>query len=104
MILRPAEYTSLTALLFAELCVSAGVPNGLVNIVTGDGKVGEMIVGHKDIDKIAFTGSTVVVKLIRERTAGSGKSLTLELGEKSPFIVFDDADLDSAVEGVVDAI
>ena len=104
VILKPAEYTSLTALLFAELCVSAGVPNGLVNIVTGDGKVGEMIVGHKDIDKIAFTGSTEVGKLIRERTAGSGKSLTLELGGKSPFIVFDDADLDSAVEGVVDAI
>ena len=104
VILKPAEYTSLTALLFAELCVTAGVPNGLINIVTGDGKVGEMIVSHKDIDKIAFTGSTEVGKLIRERTAGSGKSLTLELGGKSPFIVFDDADLDSAVEGVVDAI
>ena len=63
-----------------------------------------MIVGHKDINKIAFTGSTEVGKLIRERTAGSGKSLTLELGGKSPFVVFDDADLDSAVEGVVDAI
>jgi aldehyde dehydrogenase (NAD+) len=104
VILKPAEYTSLTALLFAEMCVTAGVPKGLINIVTGDGKVGEMIVSHKDIDKIAFTGSTEVGKLIRERTAGSGKSLTLELGGKSPFIVFDDADLDSAVEGVVDAI
>ena len=104
VVLKPAEYTSLTALLFAEICTSAGVPNGLINIVTGDGKVGEMIVGHKDINKIAFTGSTEVGKLIRERTAGSGKSLTLELGGKSPFVVFDDADLDSAVEGVVDAI
>ena len=104
VVLKPAEYTSLTALLFAEICISAGVPTGLINIVTGEGKVGEMIVGHKDIDKIAFTGSTEVGKLIRERTAGSGKSLTLELGGKSPFVVFDDADLDSAVEGVVDAI
>ena len=104
VVLKPAEYTSLTALLFAELCISAGVPKGLINIVTGDGKVGEMIVNHKDINKIAFTGSTEVGKLIREKTAGSGKSLTLELGGKSPFVVFDDADLDSAIEGVVDAI
>ena len=104
VVLKPAEYTSLTALLFAELCMSAGVPKGLINIVTGDGRVGEMIVSHKDINKIAFTGSTEVGKLIREKTAGSGKSLTLELGGKSPFVVFDDADLDSAIEGVVDAI
>ena len=90
VVLKPAEYTSLTALLFAELCVSAGVPKGLINIVTGDGKVGEMIVNHKDINKIAF-GSTEVGKLIREKTAGSGKSNT-RLGGKSPFVVFDDAD------------
>src|SRR5690606_18222416 len=99
-----AEYTPLTALYFAELCQEVGLPPGVVNIVTGDGAVGELIVQHPDIDKIAFTGSTDVGRLIRKRTAGSGKSLTLELGGKSPFIVFDDADLDSAVEGVVDAI
>lgn len=104
VVLKPAEYTSLTALLFAEICVQAGVPKGVVNIITGDGAAGEMIVNHPDIAKIAFTGSTEVGRIIRERTAGTGKSLTLELGGKSPFIVFDDADLDSAVEGVVDAI
>ncbi|MFT4717636.1 MAG: aldehyde dehydrogenase (NAD+), partial [Paracoccaceae bacterium] len=104
VVLKPAEYTSLTALLFAEICVEAGVPKGVVNIVTGDGKAGELIVNHADINKIAFTGSTGVGRCIREATAGSGKSLTLELGGKSPYIIFDDADLDSAVEGLVDAI
>ncbi len=104
VVLKPAEYTPLTALYFAELCREVGLPPGVVNIVTGDGQVGELIVQHPGIDKIAFTGSTEVGRVIRERTAGSGKSLTLELGGKSPFIVFDDADLDSAVEGVVDAI
>jgi len=104
VVLKPAEYTSLTALLFAQICVEAGLPKGVVNILTGDGRVGEMIVAHPDIGKIAFTGSTAVGRKIREATAGSGKSLTLELGGKSPFIVFDDADLDSAIEGVVDAI
>lgn len=104
VVLKPAEYTSLTALLFAEITQQAGLPKGVVNIVTGDGAVGEAIVAHKDIDKIAFTGSTSVGRLIRETTAGSGKSLTLELGGKSPYIVFDDADMDSAVEGLVDAI
>ncbi|MDJ0631167.1 MAG: aldehyde dehydrogenase family protein [Rhodobacter sp.] len=104
VVLKPAEYTSLTALLFADLCREAGLPKGVVNIVTGDGHVGEMIVTHPDIDKIAFTGSTTVGRYIREATAGSGKSLTLELGGKSPYIVFDDADLDSAIEGLVDAI
>ncbi len=104
VVLKPAEFTSLTAVLFADLCLDAGLPPGVVNIVTGDGRVGEAIVGHDDIDKIAFTGSTEVGRLIREATAGSGKELTLELGGKSPFIVFDDADLDGAVEGVVDAI
>jgi aldehyde dehydrogenase (NAD+) len=103
VVLKPAEYTSLTALLFAEICVEAGVPAGVVNIVTGDGAVGEMIVAA-DVDKVAFTGSTAVGRRIREATAGSGKALTLELGGKSPYIVFDDADLDSAVEGLVDAI
>jgi len=104
VVLKPAEYTSLTALLFAEICVEAGLPAGVVNIVTGDGRTGELIVNHPGIDKIAFTGSTSVGRRIREATAGSGKSLTLELGGKSPYIVFDDADLDSAVEGLVDAI
>ncbi|MFY0595401.1 MAG: aldehyde dehydrogenase family protein [Cognatishimia sp.] len=104
VVLKPAEYTSLTALLFADICRQAGLPNGVVNIVTGDGAVGEMIVNHNDIDKIAFTGSTSVGRKIREATAGSGKTLTLELGGKSPYIVFEDADIDSAIEGLVDAI
>ena len=103
VVLKPAEYTSLTALLFADICMQAGLPKGVVNIVTGDGAVGEMIV-KADLDKIAFTGSTEVGRRIREATAGSGKSLTLELGGKSPYIVFDDADIDSAIEGLVDAI
>jgi aldehyde dehydrogenase (NAD+) len=104
VILKPAEFTSLTALLFAELASAAGLPPGVLNIVTGEGETGALLVGHADIDKIAFTGSTEVGRVIRERTAGSGKSLTLELGGKSPFVVFDDADIDGAVEGVVDAI
>ena len=104
VVLKPAEFTSLTALKFAELCMEAGLPAGVVNIVTGDGRTGEAVVNHPDVDKLAFTGSTDVGRLIREATAGSGKKLTLELGGKSPFIVFDDADLDGAVEGVVDAI
>ena len=103
VVLKPAEYTTLTALLFAEICQQAGLPKGVVNIVTGDGAVGEMIV-NADVDKIAFTGSTSVGRRIREATAGTGKALTLELGGKSPYIVFDDADLDSAIEGLVDAI
>ncbi|WP_136634312.1 aldehyde dehydrogenase family protein [Pseudooceanicola onchidii] len=104
VVLKPAEYTSLTALCFADICRQAGVPKGVVNIVTGDGRVGEAIVAHEDIDKVAFTGSTEVGRKIREATAGQGKSLTLELGGKGPYIVFDDADLDSAIEGLVDAI
>lgn len=104
VVLKPAEYTSLTAMLFAEICVEAGLPGGVVNIVTGKGDVGAMIAEHPDVAKVAFTGSTRVGRLLREQTAGTGKKLTLELGGKSPFIVFDDADLDSAIEGVVDAI
>ena len=104
VVLKPAEYTSLSALLFADICAEAGVPNGVINIVTGDGAVGQTITDHPDIDKIAFTGSTEVGRIIRKTTAGSGKALTLELGGKSPYIVFDDADLDSAIEGLVDAI
>jgi len=104
VVLKPAEFTPLTALLFAEICQSIGLPAGVVNIVTGDGRTGAALVEHEDVDKIAFTGSTEVGRIIRRATAGSGKKLSLELGGKSPFIVFDDADLDSAVEGVVDAI
>ncbi|HUP53736.1 MAG TPA: aldehyde dehydrogenase family protein [Longimicrobiales bacterium] len=104
VVLKPAEFTPLTALLFAELCEDVGLPAGVVNVVTGDGATGAALVAHPDVDKIAFTGSTEVGRLIREATAGSGKRLSLELGGKSPFLVFDDADLDSVVEGVVDAI
>jgi aldehyde dehydrogenase (NAD+) len=104
IVFKPAEFTPLTALLFAEICQQAGVPAGVVNIVTGDGAVGEAIVNHPGIDKLAFTGSTEVGRIIRKATAGTGKKLSLELGGKSPFIVFDDADLDAAVEGLVDSI
>src|SRR6185369_9685400 len=104
VVLKPAEFTPLSALLFAEICMEVGLPAGVVNIVTGDGRAGEAIVKHPDIDKIAFTGSTDVGRIIRTATAGSGKKISLELGGKSPFIVFEDADLDSVVEGVVDAI
>jgi aldehyde dehydrogenase (NAD+) len=104
VVFKPAEFTSLSAMLFADICVQAGVPAGVVNIVTGDGRVGEAIVKHEGIDKLAFTGSTEVGRLIRQATAGSGKKLSLELGGKSPFIVFEDADLDAAVEGLVDSI
>ncbi|HVO57181.1 MAG TPA: aldehyde dehydrogenase family protein [Dongiaceae bacterium] len=104
VVLKPAEYTPLTALAFADLCVEAGIPAGVVNIVTGDGATGEALVKHGDVDKIAFTGSTEVGRAIRRATAGSHKKLSLELGGKSPYIVFEDADLDSAVEGLVDGI
>lgn len=103
-VLKPAEYTSLSALLFAELAAEVGLPPGVLNVVTGDGGTGATLAAHDGVDKIAFTGSTSVGRSIRETTAGSGKALTLELGGKSPFIVFEDADLDSAVEGLVDAI
>src|SRR6516165_10828399 len=104
VVLKPAEFTPLTALAFAAICVETGLPPGVVNIVTGDGATGAALVAHAGVDKIAFTGSTEVGRAIRKATAGSGKKLSLELGGKSPFVVFEDADLDSAVEGVVDAI
>jgi aldehyde dehydrogenase (NAD+) len=104
VVMKPAEFTPLTALVFAECCANVGLPAGVVNVVTGDGKTGAALVDHADVDKIAFTGSTEVGRIIRIATAGSGKRLSLELGGKSPFLVFDDADLDSVVEGVVDAI
>ena len=104
VVLKPAEFTPLTAILFAEICERAGVPKGVVNIVQGGPEAGAAIVDHAGIDKIAFTGSSEVGKIIRKATAGTGKKLSLELGGKSAFIVFEDADLDSAVEGLVDGI
>jgi aldehyde dehydrogenase (NAD+) len=104
VVLKPAEFTPLTALAFAEICQEIGLPAGVVNIVTGDGSTGEALVKHPDVDKIAFTGSTEVGRAIRSATAQSHKRLSLELGGKSPFVVFEDADLDSAVEGLVDGI
>jgi len=104
VVLKPAEFTPLTALAFAEICQEIGLPAGVVNIVTGDGSTGEALVKHADVDKIAFTGSTEVGRAIRKATAQSHKKISLELGGKSPFIIFEDADLDSAVEGLVDGI
>lgn len=104
VILKPAEHTPLTALLFAEAADRAGLPPGVLNIVTGDGATGAALVRHSGVDKVAFTGSTEVGREIRRATAGTGKGLSLELGGKSPFVVFDNADLDAAVEGVVDGI
>ena len=104
VVLKPAEFTPLTALAFADICQEIGLPAGVVNIVTGDGSTGEALVKHPDVDKIAFTGSTEVGRAIRLATAQSHKKLSLELGGKSPFIIFEDADLDSAVEGLVDGI
>jgi aldehyde dehydrogenase (NAD+) len=104
VVFKPAEQTSLTALLFAEVCQEVGLPDGVFNLVSGDGAVGQALTTHPGIAKIAFTGSTEVGKLIRQATAGSGKKLSLELGGKSPCLVFADADLDAAVEGLVDSI
>src|ERR1700756_330765 len=104
VVLKPAEYTPLSALAFAEICNEVGLPKGVVNIVTGDGATGEALVKHPDVDKIAFTGSTEVGRAIRRATAATHKKLSLELGGKSPFIIFEDADLDGAVEGLVDGI
>jgi aldehyde dehydrogenase (NAD+) len=104
VVLKPAEFTPLTALAFASICQEASLPAGVVNIVTGDGSTGEALAKHPDVDKIAFTGSTDVGRAIRKATAQSHKKLSLELGGKSPFIIFEDADLDSAVEGLVDGI
>ena len=104
IVLKPAEFTPLTALLFAEICQEVALPAGVVNIVTGDGSTGEALVKNPGLDKIAFTGSTEVGRAIRAATATSHRRLSLELGGKSPFIIFEDADLDSAVEGLVDGI
>ncbi|MBN2732665.1 MAG: aldehyde dehydrogenase family protein [Balneolaceae bacterium] len=104
VVLKPAETTSLTALKFAELCRDAGLPDGVVNIVTGAGETGAAIVNHDGIDKIAFTGSTEVGKIIMKSLAGSEKKYTLELGGKGPNIIFEDAPVDQAVEGIINAI
>jgi aldehyde dehydrogenase (NAD+) len=103
VVLKPAGFTSLTALLFAEICEKI-LPPGVFNVLTGEGRKMGMALVNADVDKIAFTGSTDVGRTLRQATAGTPKKISLELGGKSPFIVFDDADLDSAVEGVVDAI
>ena len=104
VVLKPAETTSLTALLFAEVCQQAELPAGVVNIVTGDGSTGSLIVNHPGIDKIAFTGSTEVGKIIARAVAPTNKSVTLELGGKAANIVFEDAAIDEAVEGIVNGI
>lgn len=104
VVLKPAETTSLTALKFAELVKDAGIPDGVINIVTGAGQTGAAIVNHDDIDKIAFTGSTGVGKLIQKSIAGTDKKFTLELGGKGALIIFEDAAIDQAVEGIVNAI
>jgi aldehyde dehydrogenase (NAD+) len=104
VVLKPAEQTPLTAILFAGLAERAGVPRGVFNLVTGGPEAGAAITAHPSVDKVAFTGSSEVGKIIRRATAGSGKKLSLELGGKSAFVVFEDADLDSAVEGLVDGI
>ncbi|PWL21070.1 MAG: betaine-aldehyde dehydrogenase [Candidatus Aquiluna sp. XM-24bin5] len=104
VVLKPSETTPLTALLFAEICQQAELPDGVVNIVTGFGDTGAALVGHKDVNKVAFTGSTEVGKLIAKQVAGSDKKVTLELGGKAANIVFDDAPIDQAVEGVVNGI
>ena len=104
VVLKSAEHTPLTAIAFAEICAEAGLPAGVFNLVNGAGETGALLAGHEGVAKLAFTGSTAVGRLLRRQTAGSGKKLSLELGGKSPFIVFDNADLDAAIEGVVDAI
>ena len=104
VVIKPDQHTSLTALAFAELCEEIDLPPGVVNVVTGDDRVSELIATHPDIDKVSFAGPTEAGRRIRTHTAGSGKQLTLQLSGKSPIIVFDDADIDSAVEGVVDSV
>jgi len=104
VVLKPADLTPLTAHALAEICIEIGLPPGVLNIVQGGGDTGAALVAHPGVDKVAFTGSTAVGRSIREATAGTGKALTLELGGKSPFVVCEDADLDAAVEGAVDAV
>ncbi len=104
VVLKPAETTPLTALAFASIGVEAGLPPGVLNVVTGAGATGAAVVGHPDVDKVAFTGSTAVGKVIQDRLAGSGKRLTLELGGKAAHVIFEDAPIDQAIEGVINGI
>ena len=104
IVVKPATYTRLSALLLAEICTEAGLPKGVFSVLTGKGSFGSALAQHPDVDKVAFTGSTYIGQVLRRATAGTGKKLSLELGGKSPVIIFDDVDLDAAVEGVVDAI
>jgi aldehyde dehydrogenase (NAD+) len=104
VVLKPASVTRLSAFLFCDILAEAGLPPGVVNIISGPSTMGTHLVNHKDVAKVAFTGSTGIGKFLRKETAGTGKKITLELGGKSPVIVYDSADLDSAVEGVVQAI
>lgn len=104
VVLKPADLTPLSAVLLAEICVETGLPPGVVNVLQGDGETGALLAAHRGVAKLAFTGSTATGRKLRTATAGSGLALTLELGGKSPFIVLEDADLDAAVEGVVDGV
>lgn len=104
VVLKPASYTRMSALMFAEICAESGLPDGVLNILTGDGRMGSTLAAHNDVDKVGFTGSTGIGQLLRRLTAGTGKKISLELGGKSANIIYDSADLDAAVEGVVDAI
>jgi aldehyde dehydrogenase (NAD+) len=104
VVLKPAETTPLTAIKLAELIHDAGLPAGVVNIVTGAGATGAALVNHPDVDKIAFTGSTNVGKIIQKAVAGTNKKVTLELGGKAANIIFDDAPIDQAVEGIINGI
>lgn len=104
VVLKPATYTRLSALLLAEICAEAGLPKGVFSVVTGKGSFGTLLASHEDVDKVAFTGSTYIGQVLRREIAGTGKKLSLELGGKSPVIIFDDCDLDSSIEGIVDAI
>ncbi|REK09204.1 MAG: aldehyde dehydrogenase family protein [Actinobacteria bacterium] len=104
VVLKPAETTPLTALLLASIATEAGLPPGVLNVVTGAGKTGAAVVSHEDVDKVAFTGSTAVGKLIQSQLAGTDKKLTLELGGKAAHVIFEDAPLDQAIEGVINGI
>ena len=104
VVLKPATVTRLSALLFAEICAEAGLPPGVFNVITGGGRMGQALAEHEEVDKVGFTGSTEIGKVLRKAIAGTGKKISLELGGKSPVIVYENADLDSAVESVVDAI
>ncbi|MCU1413521.1 MAG: betaine-aldehyde dehydrogenase [Microbacteriaceae bacterium] len=104
VVIKPAETTPLSALIFAEILQQADLPNGVVNIITGAGETGSLLVNHPDVNKVAFTGSTAVGRAIAKSTAGTGKKLTLELGGKAANIVFDDAPIDQAIEGIVNGI